>query len=87
MVGAAAFEPEMAQVKVTFTTTEDDLQLPETKRQLLVPAGMALLSPLAMQTGARLADEQLNLYRHKTSRTLPHPQLRVHAGHPPACPL
>ncbi|KAK4044762.1 WD40-repeat-containing domain protein [Parachaetomium inaequale] len=27
-----------AQVKVTFTTTEADLQLPETKRQLLVPA-------------------------------------------------
>ena len=27
-----------AQVKVTFTTTETDLQLPETKRQLLVPA-------------------------------------------------
>ncbi|KAL2268613.1 hypothetical protein VTJ83DRAFT_3459 [Remersonia thermophila] len=26
------------QVKVTFTTTETDLQLPETKRQLLVPA-------------------------------------------------
>lgn len=53
MVGATAFEPEMAQVKVTFTTTEDDLQLPETKRQLLVPAGMALLSPLAMQTRER----------------------------------
>lgn len=41
MVGASAFEPEMAQVKVTFTTTEDGFQLPETKRQLLVPAGMA----------------------------------------------
>ncbi|KAK3296983.1 ribosome biogenesis protein YTM1 [Chaetomium fimeti] len=27
-----------AQVKVTFTTSEADLQLPETKRQLLVPA-------------------------------------------------
>ena len=27
-----------AQVKVTFTTTEADLQLPESKRQLLVPA-------------------------------------------------
>ncbi|KAK4155454.1 WD40-repeat-containing domain protein [Chaetomidium leptoderma] len=27
-----------AQVRVTFTTTEADLQLPETKRQLLVPA-------------------------------------------------
>lgn len=46
MVGATAFEPEMAQVKVTFTTTEDDFQLPETKRQLLVPAGMAPPSPL-----------------------------------------
>lgn len=39
MVGATAFEPDMAQVKVTFITTEDDLQLPESKRQLLVPAG------------------------------------------------
>lgn len=49
MVGAAAFEPEMAQVKVTFTTTEDGFQLPETKRQLLVPAGTsALTSPLAI---------------------------------------
>lgn len=40
MVGATAFEPDMAQVKVTFTTTENELQLPESKRQLLVPAGM-----------------------------------------------
>lgn len=47
MVGATAFEPEMAQVKVTFTTTEDDFQLPETKRQLLVPAGMTPRSPLS----------------------------------------
>lgn len=39
MVGATGFEPDMAQVKVTFTTTENDLQLPESKRQLLVPAG------------------------------------------------
>lgn len=39
MVGATGFEPDMAQVKVTFTTTEDGYQLPETKRQLLVPAG------------------------------------------------
>lgn len=30
-----------SQVKVIFTTTEADLQLPETKRQLLVPAGMS----------------------------------------------
>lgn len=45
MVGAAAFEPEMAQVKVTFTTTEDGFQLPETKRQLLVPAGKSFLHP------------------------------------------
>lgn len=29
-----------AQVKVIFTTNEPDLQLPESKRQLLVPAGM-----------------------------------------------
>lgn len=54
MVGATAFEPEMAQVKVTFTTTEDDFQLPETKRQLLVPAGTALRSPLR---GCRTGEE------------------------------
>ncbi|OAA54300.1 microtubule associated protein [Niveomyces insectorum RCEF 264] len=30
--------PEAAQVKVIFTTTESDIQLPESKRQLLVPA-------------------------------------------------
>lgn len=87
MVGATAFEPEMAQVKVTFTTTEDDFQLPETKRQLLVPAGMALPTPLTMQTGRRLADEGLTIYRHKTSRPLPDPQLRVHAGHPTTRPF
>jgi ribosome biogenesis protein YTM1 len=28
-----------AQVKVVFTTTEQDLVLPEEKKQLLVPAG------------------------------------------------
>lgn len=39
MEGMASFEPDMAQIKVTFTTTEDDFQLPESKRQLLVPAG------------------------------------------------
>lgn len=39
MEGTTSFEPEMAQIKVTFTTTEDDFQLPESKRQLLVPAG------------------------------------------------
>lgn len=41
MVGATGFESDMAQVKVTFTTTENDFQLPDTKRQLLVPAGMS----------------------------------------------
>lgn len=87
MVEATAFEPEMAQVKVTFTTTEDGFQLPETKRQLLVPAGMALPTPQAMQTRRRLADEELEMYRYKTSRPLPRPQLRVHAGYPPTCPL
>lgn len=40
MVGATDFGPDMAQVKVTFTTTDNDFELPETKRQLLVPAGM-----------------------------------------------
>ncbi|KAK2602521.1 hypothetical protein N8I77_009045 [Diaporthe amygdali] len=43
MAGATAFEPEMAQVKVTFTTSEDGFQLPETKRQLLVPADIRRL--------------------------------------------
>lgn len=46
MVGATRFEPEMAQVKVTFITTEDGFELPESKRQLLVPAG----TPLKSQT-------------------------------------
>lgn len=31
-----------AQVKVVFTTNEEDLVLPESKRQLLVPAGQFL---------------------------------------------
>jgi len=35
-------QPEEAQVRVTFTTTEEDIQLPELKRQLLVPAGESL---------------------------------------------
>lgn len=58
MVGATAFEPEMAQVKVTFITTEDGFQLPETKRQLLVPAGTALPSPrcIPIQTGPERGD-------------------------------
>lgn len=42
MVGAAGVESEMAQVKITFTTTDNDFQLPESKRQLLVPAGTSL---------------------------------------------
>lgn len=33
-------ESATAQVKVIFTTTEVDLVLPESKQQLLVPAGM-----------------------------------------------
>jgi ribosome biogenesis protein YTM1 len=32
-------QPEASQVKVVFTTTDTDIQLPEGKRQLLVPAG------------------------------------------------
>lgn len=35
-------ETPSTQVKVIFTTTEEDLQLPESKRQLLVPAGKRL---------------------------------------------
>lgn len=40
-----------SQVKVIFTTTEVDLQLPESKRQLLVPAGMcwSLISLFELQ--------------------------------------
>ena len=30
---------DVAQVKVVFTTTEQDIVLPESKQQLLVPAG------------------------------------------------
>lgn len=45
MVGATGLESEMTQIKVTFTTTEDDIQLPESKRQLLVPAGTPARSP------------------------------------------
>lgn len=45
MADAARFEPDMAQVKVTFITTDEDYQLPESKRQLLVPAGTGSLSP------------------------------------------
>ena len=32
-------DPSQAQVKVIFTTNEPDLELPEAKQQLLVPAG------------------------------------------------
>lgn len=32
-----------AQVKVIFTTNEPDLQLPESRQQLLVPAGKSFL--------------------------------------------
>lgn len=31
---------DVAQVKVVFTTSEEDLVLPESRQQLLVPAGM-----------------------------------------------
>ncbi|KAK1770456.1 WD40 repeat-like protein [Phialemonium atrogriseum] len=37
MADSTAADPE-AQVKVIFTTTDEDIQLPESKRQLLVPA-------------------------------------------------
>lgn len=30
---------DVAQVKIVFTTTEQDIVLPESKQQLLVPAG------------------------------------------------
>lgn len=34
---------DVAQVKVVFTTTEQDLVLPDSKQQLLVPAGQLLV--------------------------------------------
>lgn len=43
MADSTATEPD-SQVKVIFTTTDEDIQLPETKRQLLVPAGKKLSS-------------------------------------------
>ncbi|KAK3685947.1 WD40-repeat-containing domain protein [Podospora appendiculata] len=50
-----------AQVKVTFTTTEEDIQLPESKRQLLVPADIRryglsriLNSETMLDTGAAI---------------------------------
>jgi len=38
---AGGREPEPPQIKVLFTTTDASLELPEPKRQLLVPAGMS----------------------------------------------
>lgn len=40
------------QVKVIFTTNEPGLQLPESKQQLLVPAGQSILSHTHPSTGA-----------------------------------
>jgi hypothetical protein len=37
--------PETAQIKVLFTTTDASLELPEAKRQLLVPAGESRREP------------------------------------------
>lgn len=34
---------EEAQVKVTLTTTDEDIQLPESKRTLIVPASKLIL--------------------------------------------
>lgn len=45
MADSTATEPD-SQVKVIFTTTDEDIQLPETKRQLLVPAGKKLSSAI-----------------------------------------
>lgn len=42
-----------AQVKVVFTTNEEDLVLPESKQQLLVPAGENLLRNIP-QTGKQI---------------------------------
>jgi len=39
-----------AQIKVIFTTTDADLELPEAKRQLLVPAGPCF--PALVQSAA-----------------------------------
>lgn len=51
MADSTAADPE-AQVKVIFTTTDEDIQLPESKRQLLVPAG-ELPSSSAIYAGFR----------------------------------
>ena len=40
------------QVKVIFTTNEADLQLPESKQQLLVPAGQSIVFPSQARKGA-----------------------------------
>lgn len=42
-------ESSVAQVKVNFTTTHEDLQLDESKRQLIVPAGMHARPDLPIQ--------------------------------------
>lgn len=52
MVGTTSYEPEQAQVKVTFTTTEDGIELPESKRQLLVPAGTLIPADAGHQIDA-----------------------------------
>jgi len=39
-------DAEEAQVRVTFTTADESIQLPELKRQLLVPAGEPRLQKL-----------------------------------------
>lgn len=42
-----------AQVKVVFTTNEEDLALPESRRQLLVPAGENLPKNLTEARGEK----------------------------------
>ncbi len=73
-------EFEAVQVKVAFTTTDEDIQLPETKRQLLVPAGELL--------ARSHRDHLLTMaYRHPKIWPVAHSQLRVHARHPKSHPV
>ena len=44
MTSQVDFEPEAAQIRVTFTTKEEDVQLEENQKQLMVPAGEFTIS-------------------------------------------
>lgn len=60
------------QVQVHFTTNSPDIELPEGKRQLLVPTSMFMNS---------LNCDLSNISRRAKIWSLPNPQLRVYARH------